>query len=715
MSITSKLNQIKNAIYGREVRGAIHDAIKQVYDDASVNHDNANMEVKMARGAHNTLNDRLDKAEQKLDETNAQLSLGNSKFLGINIVDFPKLSGDVSDSERIQRAFDSVKSTYEGGSVYFPAGEYRLHTTVTGRNVSIVCDSRTIFKATQAMDFMFELNYDGELSFPHVSGGYQYRQFSIEKCSIHGDSLAGGIKTSGGHAVHFKNCMFHDNKGVGVEIVNGSKYYFHSCTFRGIVENSDVNQLAMKIGGSDHNLENVVVANYTKAFECNASHVYFHHCHHWLNHNNRLDDSVMYELNADKCVISDTYIDTIKKGIVINGNFKIMVSGLNGFNNPSFTLSDAQYIAVDSKYNPRIYISGATIDDITGSFFEGNLSTGKITATGVSGNCVKLFNVSDGDTVKYYSGFLNDTGKLTSTYSTSSTSVVDYMIDKTHEVVPCGKYLIKLPCVSTVRVYQYDSSGTFISRSFHQDVASIVLTLDENTKYLRFGVRSNERLDEFFNDVEVTKLSMTTRGTEIMLGSISENGNFVYYNDNYTIREFMEIDVDNLYSFEFNNTVKQIIIHEYDGGYGYRQRQLFADCGCVYKPNRNCKYIRITIESPQKDDIDSLVKLSSANAPHYVKGEISTDGSTQFNQSYVRTIFSNATPGGSYTATYNSGGVSIIKVAEFDAQKKLIKRAVFSGNSATFTCSPLTESFRFAIVCADPVDAFNNFNLTLNN
>lgn len=74
MSITNELNQIKNAIYGKEVRGAIHDAIKRVYDDASVNHDNANMEVKMARGTHNTLNDRLDKSEQKLNETNAQLS-----------------------------------------------------------------------------------------------------------------------------------------------------------------------------------------------------------------------------------------------------------------------------------------------------------------------------------------------------------------------------------------------------------------------------------------------------------------------------------------------------------------------------------------------------------------------------------------------------------------------------------------------------------------
>ena len=74
MSITNKLNQIKNAIYGKEVRGAIHDAIKECYDDATVNHDNANMEVKMARGTHNTLNERLNKSDEIQAQTNAQLS-----------------------------------------------------------------------------------------------------------------------------------------------------------------------------------------------------------------------------------------------------------------------------------------------------------------------------------------------------------------------------------------------------------------------------------------------------------------------------------------------------------------------------------------------------------------------------------------------------------------------------------------------------------------
>ena len=82
-NITNYLNKIKTAVYGKDVRGAIHDAIKQVYDDASVNHDNANMEVKMARGTHNTLNDRLNKSDEIQAQTNAQLSQTANRFTEI--------------------------------------------------------------------------------------------------------------------------------------------------------------------------------------------------------------------------------------------------------------------------------------------------------------------------------------------------------------------------------------------------------------------------------------------------------------------------------------------------------------------------------------------------------------------------------------------------------------------------------------------------------
>ena len=72
-NIQSYLNQIKNAVFGKDVRESIHDAIKQCYDDAAVNHDNANMEVKLARGTHDTLNDRLVENEKNQEKISSQL------------------------------------------------------------------------------------------------------------------------------------------------------------------------------------------------------------------------------------------------------------------------------------------------------------------------------------------------------------------------------------------------------------------------------------------------------------------------------------------------------------------------------------------------------------------------------------------------------------------------------------------------------------------
>ena len=73
MSVQKFLDKIKNGRYGADITDAIIGGIKKCYDDASVNHDNANMEVKMARGTHNTLNDRLDKSDEIQAQTNAQL------------------------------------------------------------------------------------------------------------------------------------------------------------------------------------------------------------------------------------------------------------------------------------------------------------------------------------------------------------------------------------------------------------------------------------------------------------------------------------------------------------------------------------------------------------------------------------------------------------------------------------------------------------------
>lgn len=54
------LRNIKEALFGYEVRDSIHDAIKQCYNDAIAN-GHTDMEVAIARGLYDTLGDRLDK------------------------------------------------------------------------------------------------------------------------------------------------------------------------------------------------------------------------------------------------------------------------------------------------------------------------------------------------------------------------------------------------------------------------------------------------------------------------------------------------------------------------------------------------------------------------------------------------------------------------------------------------------------------------------
>lgn len=78
-SIQNYLNEIKSAVFGKDVRQAIHDAIEECYNTASIDHDNANMEVKLARGTHNTLNDRLEANEEKQENFSEQLDNKASK------------------------------------------------------------------------------------------------------------------------------------------------------------------------------------------------------------------------------------------------------------------------------------------------------------------------------------------------------------------------------------------------------------------------------------------------------------------------------------------------------------------------------------------------------------------------------------------------------------------------------------------------------------
>lgn len=85
-NINILLEKIKNAIYGIDVRNAIHDAIKQTYIDA-IDANNSSMEVSNARGKYNTLGERLDANEgikklelKEIEGGNIALNLENNIY-----------------------------------------------------------------------------------------------------------------------------------------------------------------------------------------------------------------------------------------------------------------------------------------------------------------------------------------------------------------------------------------------------------------------------------------------------------------------------------------------------------------------------------------------------------------------------------------------------------------------------------------------------------
>ena len=82
MGIDQYLKIIKEGVFGRDVRQAIHDGIEQVYEDATFD-GNTNMEVAKARGGANTLEDRLRQIDGAVAIYSKELATTGKRLDGI--------------------------------------------------------------------------------------------------------------------------------------------------------------------------------------------------------------------------------------------------------------------------------------------------------------------------------------------------------------------------------------------------------------------------------------------------------------------------------------------------------------------------------------------------------------------------------------------------------------------------------------------------------
>lgn len=152
-NIKNELNNIKSALYGKDVRGSIHNGIDAInkevesttnrqehlegtFDQLIINSGNSNAEMVDARVGENGKS--YAKLGDRLDEVDSQLEHITNNKLSINVKDFgAKGDGITDDTQAIQNCFNYVKTKIIGSSksesgyidfiypeIIFPQGVY---------------------------------------------------------------------------------------------------------------------------------------------------------------------------------------------------------------------------------------------------------------------------------------------------------------------------------------------------------------------------------------------------------------------------------------------------------------------------------------------------------------------------------------------------------------------------------------------------------------
>ena len=142
-NIKTHLNNIKGALYGKDVRGSIHDGIDAInkevegttkrqvdlestFDELIINAGNSNAEIVDARvksdgTSYSKLGDRLNEVDSQLEH--------NEKVLKVF-----KVNSNETNDEALQRIFNELPN---GGIIKFPEGEFVLSPFIIPKGIII--------------------------------------------------------------------------------------------------------------------------------------------------------------------------------------------------------------------------------------------------------------------------------------------------------------------------------------------------------------------------------------------------------------------------------------------------------------------------------------------------------------------------------------------------------------------------------------------------
>ena len=240
--IKKELNDIKNAVYGKEVRGAIHDGIKKINDEVenatdlseSAKHQveniqqqvnqlvvegDSSVEAAQARvdadgNTFTTLKERLDTKETQLANEIGILY----KSTGVNIDEYPRLATEMTDVGRIQRALDDMVN---GGVLIFNDDTYLVGSseiTIRYNNIRLIGKGKnTIFKAVDNVN----VTKNGVFYADGLDG------LSLSDLTFDGNNLN---QTNTYHMVRLRNCTNINLENLYFRNIYGTALTISGCT-----------------------------------------------------------------------------------------------------------------------------------------------------------------------------------------------------------------------------------------------------------------------------------------------------------------------------------------------------------------------------------------------------------------------------------------------------------------------------------------------------
>ena len=196
-NIKKHLDNIKGALFGKEVRSSIHDGIDAInkevesttnrqehlegtFDQLIINSGNSNAEIVDARVGENgksyaKLGDRLDEVDSQLEHIKNKTE--------INVKDFGAIGGienNINDTEAFLRCFEYANEYHK--NVIIPSGDYYLNDTITsngtytikGHNAKIVCNCEldSLLIINKSIDDLNEMTniYDSGIDCLYLEG-----------------------------------------------------------------------------------------------------------------------------------------------------------------------------------------------------------------------------------------------------------------------------------------------------------------------------------------------------------------------------------------------------------------------------------------------------------------------------------------------------------------------------------------------------------------